>query len=73
MGKSNALHPIRNFATDYENYDIYYACDDSTGYTKVEEIAIMSRNYDLTEEKWREVRSIVKKRLPHINLDGSNM
>ena len=69
MGGSTHKGPFKMMATDYVNYDIQYDCKAFWGIFFFEYFAISSRTMEMSETIQEEVRSVVKSKLPHFNLD----
>ena len=71
MGGSESKSPISVLATDYDNYDVSYFCSDYVwGLWKFENISVRSRKYTLTDAQKKEVKDIMAKKVPDMNMDG---
>ena len=70
MGHSQHKHPFKMFATDYENYDIYYDCKSFWGIFHASNLSITSRKMEMSEDVQQEVRKLIKDKIPHYHLDS---
>ncbi len=58
MGGSPKRSPFHIYDTDYENYDIYYSCEEYLLF-KQESFSVSSRTPKMSEEVLQNVKAIV--------------
>ena len=63
MGGSSKRSPFHIYDTDYENYDIYYACDDYLLFRQ-ESFSVSARTPKISPEVFEKVKAVVAEKLP---------
>lgn len=66
---SKHLNPIKVFDTDYENYEISYGCWSFHGLFSFSNLAISSRETEMSTEMQAKVRAVIEEKLPHYHMD----
>ena len=56
--------------TDYSNYTVVYSCMDIFGVAKAEYIWILSREEELSKDKFKEALGMISERVPWYSLEN---
>ena len=69
MGGSPHKIGFQMLATDYVSYDISYACKSFWGLFHGSNLAISSREMEMSDENQMEVRKVINEKIPEYNLE----